>query len=315
MVSFPGFRAGGREGSLGAVTWRSAFSQATPSNGVRLSQLAMSSLGRPNGGPVVVFDEHAAYNSLVLSPYDNFLAFAGSVAEKPPPPPLPLRCSIPGGACAAMGSTDAWGNPKVHAAPPQANLTLAECCAFCTGIVSCQAWVRPPGNRTTCFAMKNVVKMVPAANREAGCPYRAVDDVAPIVAKGAEGPAALGDEGAAVEWQTWSNGISGNVETLPAGFSHRMILSTGAGLTDGLQRWGRKMRATYDTHRVDDIAVSHLSYCTAALRTTRLLLFVTSPGCHTATVAHRLAAMPLESHTNFSQCDPSAYVVSAIPGG
>lgn len=247
VLAFPAFGAGGREGALGVVTWRSAFSQATPEYGTTLGQLSQDSLGRANGGPVAMFDEAAAYAALVVSPFDNFLAFEGSVAFPPPPPPAPFHCDVPGGACAVRQATDVWGDPKVHAVPQADNLTRGECCQLCTATPSCQAWARVPGERTSCWPMKHLTKMVPAANREAGCPNRTDRQSA-------------GSAG----WATWSNGVSGSVTSLPVGFTHRVILSTSArpGLTQALQGWGAKMRSAYGTRRINDVALSHLSYWT-----------------------------------------------------
>jgi hypothetical protein len=72
VLSFPNFVRGGREGELGALTWASTFSQLAWQK--LLGDMPNNVLGRQNGGPVVVFDERAGYNALVISPFDHFLA-------------------------------------------------------------------------------------------------------------------------------------------------------------------------------------------------------------------------------------------------
>lgn len=94
VLSFPAFAHGGREDLLGVVTWRNEFSQIATGTTAKLGDInGKQSLGRANGGPIVAFD--AAYRSIVISPFENFLASTSSgPAPLPPPPPSPLEnCS------------------------------------------------------------------------------------------------------------------------------------------------------------------------------------------------------------------------------
>jgi len=72
LLAFPDFSTGGRENELGAVAWSGIFAQMW--NPVKMNKMPGAGIGRANGGPVVVFDETAQYRSLVVSPFDNFLA-------------------------------------------------------------------------------------------------------------------------------------------------------------------------------------------------------------------------------------------------
>ena len=145
LLAFPDFSTGGREAELGALGWSGIFSQMW--NPVKMNKMPDTGIGRANGGPVVAFDETAQYRSLVISPFDNFLA-----------------------------STSFTG-----------------------------------GSDSTWF---------------------------------------------------WAHGIGSEVRHLPRQFTHSIILSTGEGLTDGVQSWGAKMRTAYQTKRKPDTALSHLSYWT-----------------------------------------------------
>jgi hypothetical protein len=67
----------------------------------------------------------------------------------------------------------------------------------------------------------------------------------------------------------WAHGISTQVRSVPAGFTHATLLSVGGadGLTAGLQHWGKTMRRAHDAaspeeRTTQDVAASHLSYYT-----------------------------------------------------
>ena len=173
VLAFPAFtNASGADGlqttKLGAISWVNAFSQdvlpqqgAQGTNAVQLDQLPQATIGRSSGGPVIVFDEDDHYTSLIVSPFQNFLASAQYTAK------------------ATKTNSGSSGKNGNSGAP---------------------AW--------------------------------------------------------------WSLGISGSVTTVHPGFEHATILSAGVGITGGLQSWGGKMRATYNTSRTPDISLSHLSYWT-----------------------------------------------------
>jgi hypothetical protein len=254
VLAFPDFAAGGRETELGAVTWSGVFSMLATSHNshraAKLSELPSSALGRANGGPVVVFDELAGYQSLIISPFDNFLASTSFVAPLPAPA---LTCGKGGlRACGALTATDVTGDPKVDISGKIPDLTREECCSKCTANPKCEAWARHPGAREDCWLVGGVTGTEPSTTREVGCPDRS--HTATSTASTAS---------ASASW--WAHGISGEVQHLPAGFTHSTILSVGDGLTAGLQRWGAKMRKAYDTKRNPDIVLSHLSYWTGEL--------------------------------------------------
>lgn len=109
VLSFPAFARGGREDLLGVVTWRNEFSQIATGTTAKLGDINGKALGRANGGPIVAFD--AAYRSIVISPFENFLASTSSgPAPLPPPPPSPLEnCSaVSSGTTACSKVSSEW---------------------------------------------------------------------------------------------------------------------------------------------------------------------------------------------------------------
>ena len=137
---------GGREGELGALTWSGSFSQLTHVG--QLNTLPSTAVSRKNGGPVLAFDQQS-FRSLVISPFDNFLATSmstttGSPAPRPAPPHGGPKwtCPASGGCAAVKENTDVTGNPKVDLGHKY-NLTRAQCCALCTAHgKNCEAWAR-----------------------------------------------------------------------------------------------------------------------------------------------------------------------------
>jgi hypothetical protein len=267
LLSFPDFSSA--SDSLGAVTWASTFSQLATSLTQRLTELRYGSVSRANGGPVVAF-EADSYRSLVISPYDHFLASTSYIT--PPPPPPPLACGIKGGApaCSVREATDVTGR---KGAPKKdlgsfPNLTRTECCNKCTANPKCEAWARgkegstagspglaPPGAVAHCWLVGGVVGTEASVGREVGCPTR----------NSSSTEAAAAAPSSARSW--WSHGVSGAVESLPAGFTHSTVLSAGGlGITAGLQKWGTTMYKAHNVttvaRRQPDIGVSHLSYWT-----------------------------------------------------
>jgi len=257
VLAFPDFGSGGREEQLGAITWTSTFSElathpdgnheankVNAHNAVQLSALPNAALGRPNGGPVVAFDEQQGYKSLVISPFDNFLA-STTFVEVPVGPAL---CGKGGlvGACEAKAGTDVTSPPGSVKTDVDhiKNLTRAECCSHCSANPKCEAWARPPGDLEDCWLVANVAGTEPSPTREVGCPHRSAEAAA-----------------APVSGSWWQHGISAEVSSLPAGFTHSTILRAGAGITDALQNWGATIKKAKSTTRNPDIALSHLSYC------------------------------------------------------
>eukprot|EP01044_Picomonas_judraskeda_P019669 COSAG03_NODE_4194_length_1645_cov_1.966365_1_plen_264_part_10 len=116
LLAFPLFGAGGREQQLGALTWSGAFSQHSLSS---LSGLPSKAVSRANGGPVLLIDEQQGFRSLVVSPFENFLATSQSTSPGPPPPAPPpppgpkWSCSGSAGCAQVKEQTDVTGNPKV----------------------------------------------------------------------------------------------------------------------------------------------------------------------------------------------------------
>ena len=107
ILSYPRFGSGGRENELGALTWSSAFSQLKA--GRTLSTLPASALGRANGGPVLAFDSRRGFRSIVVSPFDNFLATSQSMSRLA----SPWHCPPTNGCSVVKPNTDVTGNPKV----------------------------------------------------------------------------------------------------------------------------------------------------------------------------------------------------------
>eukprot|EP01043_Picozoa_sp_COSAG02_P015082 COSAG02_NODE_634_length_19259_cov_9.871347_1_plen_412_part_00 len=253
LLAFPLFGAGGREQQLGALTWSGSFSQHSLSS---LGDLRSATVSRANGGPVLVIDEQQAFRSLVVSPFENFLATSQSTTTGPPPAPPPgpkFVCSASAGCAEVKEQTDVTGNPKVDLGHKD-NLTRAECCALCsTHGKACEAWARVPGERTTCWAVGGVTGYVHSSDREVGCPSHS-----PLYNSGSDGHS-NGD--ITSSWQ-WSVGISSQVLELPSGFNHSTVLRVGSGVTGTLQSWGHSMRTAYKTKRNPDKALSHLSYWT-----------------------------------------------------
>lgn len=249
LLSFPLFGAGGREQDLGALTWTGAFSQHSLSS---LRSLPTRAISRANGGPVVMIDEHQSFRSLVVSPFDNFLAASQStIAESPPPAPPPgpkWTCPTSAGCAQVKEQTDVTGNPKVDLGHKD-NLTRAQCCELCSMRGrDCEAWARVPGERSTCWMVGSVSSFAHSSDREVGCPSHSH-----LHSRGGDSSAA------STSWQ-WSVGISSQVVELPKGFNHTTVLRLGSGVTGTLQSWGQTMRTVYKTKRNPDMALSHLSY-------------------------------------------------------
>ena len=226
LLAFPLFGAGGREQQLGALTWTGAFSQHSLSS---LSGLPSNAVSRANGGPVLVIDEQQGFRSLVVSPFENFLATSQSTGAGPPPPPGPeWDCSGSAGCAQVKEQTDVTGKPKVDLGNKN-NLTRAECCALCSAHgKDCEAWARAPGERSTCWMVGGVTGFAHSSDREVGCPAHS-----PLYHSSGSGSG-----GTASSWQ-WSVGISSQVLTLPGRFNHSTVLRAGSGVTGTLQV-GRK---------------------------------------------------------------------------
>ena len=58
----------------------------------------------------------------------------------------------------------------------------------------------------------------------------------------------------------WSTGISGDIESLPAGYKHQTILYAGFGINMGMHKWGEIMQDAYQSKRSNDVTVSHLRF-------------------------------------------------------
>lgn len=152
-----------------------------------------------------------------------------------------------------MGDTDVTGN-KVEVGVYH-NFTRTECCAACNANHKCQVWARPPGNAEDCWLVGGYLSgTVPSPTREIGCSTNVTDRSPPP-------PSSSSAASTAAAW--WSHGISGEVQSIPSGFTHRTILTLGNGITGGLQQWGNTLRkAQQPPSKRPDILLSHLSYWT-----------------------------------------------------
>ena len=194
-----------------------------------------------------------------------------------------MPCGRVGEGCSVRELTDVVGcsaadpackHPKANCGH-YGNLTRAECCAKCTANSKCQVWARPPGDRKDCWLVSGYFHGTEhSSTREVGCPgdrrgpgntttnnhyYNTSSSSSSIgtTIRAQDGHANTG----VVPW--WLHGISGEVQSIPAGFTHTTILTVGNGITDGLQQWGSTIRkAQPPPPKRPDIVTSHLSYWT-----------------------------------------------------
>jgi hypothetical protein len=167
------------------------------------------------------------------------------------------------------------------------NTTRSECCQLCTTRPDCEMFAfgdlnakSAPGERARCWMLSNVIGTKPSSNREAGCPSRQQHSPSAMPLGSLDFSART--ESANTDTSSWwSVGISGEVVSLPKGFTHSTILSASVGVTTGLHQWGRKMQSVYNTTRADDVGLSHLSYWTD-----NGALLPPPPAAHTYTHTH-----------------------------
>jgi hypothetical protein len=63
--------------------------------------------------------------------------------------------------------------------------------------------------------------------------------------------------------ESWVAGVAGEVEEVPAGYSHETILhATAQGVTRTLDQWGGLMRRAHNTTKVADVLTTHIGYWT-----------------------------------------------------
>ena len=64
------------------------------------------------------------------------------------------------------------------------------------------------------------------------------------------------------EGDNWVIGVSGEVEEVPAGFTHQTLLVAGDGVTKTMDMFGKLMRTAYKTNKTKDIVVDKVGYWT-----------------------------------------------------
>lgn len=230
---------------IGFLEWNGRFTNDNDAFGVGLRGFT----GGATGGPLTLFAVNASAlppaptppATVVLGAFDNFKStMLARVPEPGAPPPSPTCSDVTHGVDQVGGSgcTAAGLNVSDQAA----------CCAACASDPCCETWVydpvnlMPPAPGENCWPLRGVVATTPSPNRTVG------------VTRGASGRLVAGVQGYAVN--------------LAPGYTHKVALvSSAAGITDAVLRYGAGLQAAYGTAAgrpppSEDVLSHKLSYWT-----------------------------------------------------